>query len=197
MRMNMEYYIQSMEGIEVINTTRGGADIKGTTYRLLDELIAENLFSQQVVEPDWCNIPTTDYDREYLKKRFTRLKNDYNQLDAQLQGVMSVLKEIKLFRETNNQEQLNRCWPKFDRTFNKVKKNKFFEMVIRPMNRVSYELFFNQISPIRFETDPIRKADMVVNGVGQAIYDSMIDLQSAAPVMNDLDCEIARIVGKC
>lgn len=186
-RMNMEHYIQSMEGIEVINTTRGGADIKGTTYRLLEELIAENLFSHQAVEPDWCNIPATTYDREYLKKRFTRLKNDYNQLDAQLQGVMSVLKEIKLFQATNNQEQLNRCWPRFDRAFNRVKKNKFFELVIRPMNRVSYELFFNQISAIRFEPDPIRKADMVVNGAGKAIYGSMIDLQSLAPVMSDLD----------
>jgi hypothetical protein len=190
MRMNMEHYIQSMEGIEVINTTRGGADIKGTTYRLLDELVAENLFSHQVVEPDWYSIPATTYDREYLKKRFTRLKNDYNQLDVQLQGVMSVLKEIKLFQETNNHEQLNRCWPKFDRAFNKVKKNKFFEMVIRPMNRVSYELFFNQISAIRFETDPIRKADMLINGAGKAIYDSMIDVQSVVPIMRDLDKRI-------
>ncbi len=187
MRMNMEYYIQSMEGIEVINTTREGADIKGTTYKLLDELIAGNLFSHQVVDSDWCNIPATDYDREYLKKRFTRLKSDYNQLRTQLQGVISVLKEIKLYQETNNREQLNRCWPKFDRAFNKVKKNSFFKMVIQPMNRVIFELFFNQISAIRFEPDPIRKADMVVNESGKAIYGSLIDLQSITPIMSDLE----------
>lgn len=193
MRMNMEYYIQSMEGIEVINTTRGGADIKGTTYRLLDELIAENLFSHQIVDPDWCKIPTTDYDREYMKKRWFKLKKDFFQLKEQLQEVNSVLEEIRQLKEVRNVAQLNQYWPKFDRAFNRVKKNSFFELVIRPMNRVTYELFFNQTAAIRFESDPIRKADMLMKGIGKAIHDSFIDLERLNTIMIALEDNINKV----
>ena len=39
MRFQMERFIKMTSGIEVINTTRGGAKIEGTEYIELDKLI--------------------------------------------------------------------------------------------------------------------------------------------------------------
>ena len=186
MRVGMEYHIKSMDGIEVINTTRGGANIEGTTYRTFDELIKSGVLSDKVIDPEWYQIPVTDYDRDYLKKRFARLYNDYEQLATQLQDVNNNLEEIRLLKEARNFTQIERCWSKLDRAFNKVKKNVFYKQVIQPMNRVTYNLYFEKLPTVRFEPDQRVKADVIIPGLGQAVYDSLRDLQSLKPVMNDL-----------
>ena len=186
MRVGMEHHIKIMDGVEVINTTRGGASIEGTTYRTLDELIRSGILTDEVVDPEWCQIQATDYDRNYLKKRFARLYNDYEQLAAQLQDVNNNLEEIRLLKESRNYAQIERSWPKLDRSFNKVKKNVFYKQVIQPMNRVTYNLYFEKLPTARFEPDQNVKADVIIPSLGRAVYESLRDLQSLKPIMNDL-----------
>jgi hypothetical protein len=186
MRLNMEQYIKDMNETQVINTTRGGANIKGTTYITLEELMASQALSGQIVDPHWYRIPATTYDRDYLKKQFTRLYKDYDQLAALLRAVNNVLDEIKMLKDVRNYEQIDRCWPKLDRAFNKVKRNSFYTQIIHPMNRVTYGLYFEKVSTVRFETNQSLKADTIVPSLGRAVNDSLADMETLVPIMEKI-----------
>jgi hypothetical protein len=187
MRVNMEYHIQQMSDVKVINTTRGGADIKGTVYQTLDELIESGILSHNLVDPEWYKMQPTVYDRDYLKKRFARLLDDYQQLAVQLQDVNNHLEEIRVLKEARNVPQIERSWPKLDRSFNRVKKNVFYKQVIQPMNRVTYNLYFEKLSMVRFESDQGLKADVIISSLGRAVYDSLVDIKSLEPVMQTMN----------
>ena len=73
-----------------------------------------------------------DYDQDYLKKRFARFHSDYLQLSDQLQDVNNHLEEIRVLREARNAPQIERSWPKLDRSFNRVKKNVFYSRLFSP-----------------------------------------------------------------
>lgn len=193
MRKNMEYFIQGMADVKVINTTRGGADIKETTYQTIDELMRSGVFSRNVVEPEWYKIPPTVYDRDYLHRQFYRLEKDYQQLPGLLEQVNRTLEEIRVLKENRNYGQINRCWPKLDQVFNKVRKNTFYKQVIQPMNRVTYNLYFEKLPAARFEPDQGLKAEVIISSLGRAIYDSLVDLQKLIPVMDTLKQHIADI----
>jgi len=193
MRLNMEQFIQAMTDIEVINTTRGGADIKGTIYRTLEELMSSEILSRMVVDDNWHHIYAADYDLEFLHKQFARLDSDYYQLISQLQDVNNKLVEIRQLREVRNYEQLDRCWPQLDRAFNRVKKNSFYKQVIHPMNRVTYNLYFEKLPTVRFESDLGIKADVIVSSLGRAVYDSLVDIQSLAPVIQAMEQYIEKL----
>lgn len=186
MRVNIEYHIQRMPDVKVINTTRGGADIKGTVYHTLDELMASGILPDSLVDPEWYKIPPTVYDRDNLLKKFDRLEKDYQQLSGQLEQVNRNLEEIRIFKEDRNYEQVNLCWPKLDRAFDKVKKNSFYKQIIQPMNRVTYNLYFEKLPTVRFEPDQGLKADVIISSLGRAVYDSLVDIKKLKPVMDAL-----------
>lgn len=187
MRLNIEYFIRSMDGTKIINTTRNGANIEGTEFRYLDEMLANNFFNEDIVKSDWYGAPVTDYDKEYLNKRVERLKKGFKELSSDLRGVLKVLKEINDEKEKRNYKQLGKCWPRLDSAFKRVKNNQFFHTVIQPMNRVTYEMLINQIPVIRFESNPIHKAELVVNLYGRIMHDSLIDVDLIAPIMTSLN----------
>jgi hypothetical protein len=193
MRKNMEYFIQGMADVKVINTTRGGADIKETTYQTIDELMTSGVFSCNVVESEWYKIPPTVYDRDHLHRQFNRLEKDYQQLPGLLEQVNRTLEEIRVLKENRKYGQINRCWPKLDQVFNKVRKNTFYKQVIQPMNRVTYSLYFEKLPAVRFEPDQGLKAEVIISSLGRAIYDSLVDLQKLIPVMDTLKQHIADI----
>jgi len=186
MRLHMEHYIESMNETQVINTTRGGANIKGTTYRTLEQVMDSQLCSRKVVDSNWHKIPVTAYDRDYLQKQFTRLYEDFYQLSDQLRAVNDLLEEIKMLKDVRNYEQINRCWPKLDRAFNKVKKNSFYTQIIHPMNRVTYNLYFEKLPTVRFETNQSLKADTIIPSLSRAVYDSLVDMQTLVPIMKEI-----------
>ena len=119
-------------------------------------------------------------------KQFNRLEKDYQQLPALLEQVNRTLEEIRVLKENRNYGQISRSWPKLDQVFNKVKRNTFYKQVIQPMNRVTYNLYFEKLPSVRFEPDQKMKADVITSSLGQAIYESLKDLQILAPVMQIL-----------
>jgi len=114
------------------------------------------------------------------------LEKDYQQLPALLEQVNRTLEEIRVLKENRNYGQISRSWPKLDQVFNKVKRNTFYKQVIQPMNRVTYNLYFEKLPSVRFEPDQKMKADVITSSLGQAIYESLKDLQILAPVMQIL-----------
>lgn len=183
MRLAIESYLKSMLNKQVINTTRGGAHIEGTIYKTLDEVMKFDIVREGFVDSAWYDIANTDYDKEYLKKRFAKLYSDYEELPSHFYQVSKILDEIRIFKEDNNQEQIKLMWPKLDSAYNRVKRNTFYENVTVPMNRVAYNLYFEKLAMVKFESNQVVKADVVLSGLGKAIYDSLQDLKPIFPLM--------------
>ncbi len=76
MRQQMEYYIKTLPNIKVINTTKGGAHIEGTSFMELKRVIDEYL-KEKVVEDDWLEGNKTQYDKEYLKIQSEKMDRAY------------------------------------------------------------------------------------------------------------------------
>lgn len=187
MRIAMESVIRSTEKVKFINTTRGGAHIEGTEFCYLDQMVAENFFNEQVVEPSWYDIPVTNYNREYLKKRFYRFKKDYEELVPSLVRVLEIISEIDAWKEKGSHRNIDYCWPKLDDAFKKVTRNQVFKSVLRPMNRVAIEALFAQIPIIRHESDPVHKAEEAVGLYGRVVKGCLVDMQLIAPCIAELD----------
>lgn len=186
MRLNMEHHIRNMDDIRIINTTRGGAHIEGTEFRHLQELIQAKVLADKVVLDNWYDMPSTEYDRDYLKKQFKKLKKDYELLEIELHSALEVLEEINGLKETRNLKQLEKSWGKVDKAFSRIENNRFFDKVIQPMNRVAHELLINQIPTIRFETDLLKKAEIVVESYGRLTRACLADLRVIKEIMQEL-----------
>jgi hypothetical protein len=68
MRQQFEFYLSHNPLLKVINTTKQGAHIEGTTYQDLDDVIEKQL-QERVVPEDWLKDDTPSYDMDYLIKQ--------------------------------------------------------------------------------------------------------------------------------
>lgn len=186
MRINMEHYIKLMSETKVINTTQGGANIENTQFSYLEDLIKDKVLADKVVDENWYDISLTEYDRVYLQKQFNKLNKDYEELEPELRNLIDLVQEINELKEVRNLKQLENSWPNLDKAFKRVKNNLFFDKVILPMNRVSYELLMDQIPIIKFEKDLIKKAAMVVEYYSRLARASLADLLLMDEVMKEL-----------
>ncbi|NLV17267.1 MAG: motility associated factor glycosyltransferase family protein [Syntrophomonadaceae bacterium] len=187
MRLNMEHYINHMDGVRILNTTRGGASIKGTEVKYLNQILEENVLNAPVVDPHWYDMPVTGYDHNYFVKRYRILKKDYEILEPHLQAVLNILNEINALKEKRDYKQLEQCWPRLDKAYGKVRQNRVFKIALRPMNRVAAEALAEQIPLIRFESNPAQKAERIVDLYSRLILGCINDMELLEPVMAELN----------
>ena len=83
MRGQMELYIKEFPNLEVINTTKGGANIEGTTFMELEEVMDKYL-KEKVVIDNWLEGNKTKYNREYLKAQFENMDKAYEETKLSL-----------------------------------------------------------------------------------------------------------------
>ncbi|MCF6465222.1 motility associated factor glycosyltransferase family protein [Clostridium sp. Cult2] len=76
MKQQMEYYIEALPNIEIINTTKGGAQIEGTSFRELTSVIDKHL-KERVAEDNWLEGNKTQYDKGYLKTQSEKIDRAY------------------------------------------------------------------------------------------------------------------------
>ncbi|NLJ71749.1 MAG: motility associated factor glycosyltransferase family protein [Syntrophomonadaceae bacterium] len=186
MRLVMEEYIKLMPDTQVINTTRGGAHIEGTEFRHLEELIHTKVLGNTIVDKEWYKLSPTEYDLEYINKQFKKLYKDYQVLAEALLSVLEVLNEISALKEAKNIKQLDKSWGKLDKAFKKVQNNRFFDKAIRPMNRVAFELLLAKLPDIRFESDLLRKAELITESFTGVILACITDLQMVQEEMEEM-----------
>jgi hypothetical protein len=180
MRKQMEAYIQSFAGQEIINTTKGGAKIIGAPFVSLGEVLADRL-KVRVVENDW-QVGRNSYELEYINHNVITMKLEHSKLLGLLNETIDVLQEMEKLCKHEEEQKLERVFPKLDKSLNKVKKNKFHKIFLLPMNRVSFEFLTLQTERIRHEQSQIIKAKKVIQEFGKYILLCKRDLELLTPV---------------
>lgn len=162
MRNQMELYISEFPNIEVINTTKGGANIEGTTFMELEKVIDKYL-DKKTYEENWLKELKTNYDREYLKEQVENMDRFYKRALKLIDEYYDILNKIERTINNRNFKQAEKMYVKLDKVLGKIERNDFFKTFILPMNRVQYKILADSIDILNSEKNPTIKGKKIVS----------------------------------
>ncbi|MFD1736792.1 6-hydroxymethylpterin diphosphokinase MptE-like protein [Bacillus salitolerans] len=160
MRLLMEHYIHLYSNIRIINTTNGGASIKGTIYMSLEEVI-KTVFKERVVNDEWYKGNNLLIKKSEIINRITRMNRSIEKFSELHSETYNVLYELNKVIENRRVEKITNYLLKFDKVLNKLLKNEFFVVYVRPVTRVFYELLLKETSGLKDIQDPIIKGKKI------------------------------------
>lgn len=169
MKNNLELYTESNMDVETINTTKGGANIKGAPFMNLDEVIKKKLLRVDIVDNKWEQA-VSNYDLEYTIEQFKIIKKNKIELYEHLENIFDLLKKIKN-EKVSNYNQFEKKLNKFDKLIKKITKNDFYLVFIAPMVRVQNENLVKNSRNIKYESDISNKINMITQHYGNFISD--------------------------
>ncbi len=135
-RLDFEEVINKHKNVEIINTTKSGAEILGTYFIQLKTLIEERL-KGITVDPDWYKNSTSNIDIKYLQDMY----NNFNQEYCALKEMIKKLKDTYTF---NNSSE-NWCFNDDFEVCKKVINNNYFKAFVYPMNFYNSENIVNEV----------------------------------------------------
>lgn len=161
MRLTMEQYV-SQAPMPVINTTVGGAKIKNTIFKRLEEVITEHLDSQ-VVNPDWhVTESNRSYDLEHITDKADKLVKAYEQLHHHFNEMKQIMGRAHGYVKRNQANQLEKLFIRWDKVFRRIAGNDFFSVILKPMNRVHVEILAQSMNSIQYEKNTIVRGQKII-----------------------------------
>ena len=161
MRQQMEMYIKAFPNIKVINTTKCGVHIEGTSFMELREVIDEYL-KEKVVEENWMKGNKTQYDKEYLKNQSENMDRAYKRAFRLMDEYHDILDKIEKMIEKGKFNSAEKMYIELDKALRKIEHNDFFKVFILPMNRVQYKHLADSIDSLNEIKDPFEKGRRIV-----------------------------------
>lgn len=168
-RLAFERYINQNKKVKVINTTKGGANIEGTEFIPLEDLIENNL-KENVVDHSWSDIDNDCYDLEYLVNKTKKMKKESEELEELIYEVNDVLKKIQNLCNNNNFSHIENMYHKLDKSFKNLQENSYFKHFLLPMNRVYYELLVLEVNKVKEDQNQKLKAVKIIEQYKKFIY---------------------------
>ncbi|MEC1377398.1 DUF115 domain-containing protein [Heyndrickxia oleronia] len=188
-RKQLELYIRLFNNTNVINTTKGGAHIEGTTFTTLSDLIAHKLKKENIVQQAWHKVDN-GYDLANVKKKLRELKLLEKQCEKYIFNIIEKLKDINISIEKRNLNNLEYQFIKFDKEFNKLKNNNYFQAFVSPMLRVQNKRLSEASKNIRFKKNMMEKGEYVIEMFGRFIKDCELNFNIVQKYFMELDKKI-------
>ncbi|MFA7412438.1 MAG: 6-hydroxymethylpterin diphosphokinase MptE-like protein [Tissierellaceae bacterium] len=185
MRKQMEHYIENLPNIEVINTTKGGANIKGARFIELEEIIGTKL-RNEVVDDNWLKCNRTNYDIDYLSNQKDKMNRAYIKALNISKVYYDILKKIENFINARNYPQAEKLYVKLDKELKRIENNDFFKTFILPMNRVEYKALANSIDHLNEIMDPYEKGNTIVKVFKNFMDICTKDIEMIKPIYEEL-----------
>ncbi|GAM09657.1 hypothetical protein OR1_01937 [Geobacter sp. OR-1] len=188
-RKSMENLIAAIgSSRRVINTTRGGAAIAGTSFMHLDELMSQELMTK-VVSDTWTEPHSGTLDLKYLEKQKEKMNASRERLRKYLDHAEKIairLSEVFTYRKVREIEPLLQD---LDKTFQLIIKNDFFKMFLSPLNAMESLVFSNYLAYIRSTTEIGERARRVARGFGSFIIECKRDIAFITDQLYPLVCQ--------
>lgn len=161
MRKQLERYLQYIDKSDIINATKGGAKIENTLFMTLEDIIKEKL-KMPVVSYAWLEDSDNRYDMNYILKKHKEVLMDYDKSYEEIDNIIDIFSDMERAIEKSDIRKIEKLMNDFDRDFNTLINNSFFQMCLRPMNRVAFEEIIKNIEDIRLEKDFFTKGKLVL-----------------------------------
>jgi len=180
-RKDMEAFIRDYGITGVINTTRDGAMIKGTSYIPLDELLRDSL-KDRVVDPEWELKLHSSYNRELINKRSDTLKPEMEKFYTEVNKLKALSDKIHDENKTSLSEKSAAL---FYKIINDILDNEFFHAFLYSMNVYECKLLVKDIKskngngPDAF---PVSLFDRFIDFVNACIKDTDVIMPLLAKI---------------
>ncbi|CAK7050192.1 6-hydroxymethylpterin diphosphokinase MptE-like protein [Tissierella sp.] len=194
MRRQMEHYIKILPNIEVINTTKDGADIEGTKFIELEEVITTNL-KEKIVDNGWLTGKETSYDKYHLKLQSNKMDREYSKVSKINKEYRDILDKIERVINNRNFPQAEKLYFELDKRFRKIENNDYYKTFILPMNRVEYKILANSIDRLNEECNPIEKGKRIVEKFRNFINVCSEDIEMLDSIYGEMKENIDRYTG--
>ena len=158
MRNQLELYIKL--GRPTINTTVGGAHIKGTTFEYLENLLETELAQENIVE-DWSTTENA-YDKKVVKQQLEKFAEEHKSQQTIIKDGFAQLQKIYDLVLAKNYYQIENEYGKFDKVLSRMQKNRFYLAFVEPTIRVQYEALRQVIEDLRYITNQQDKGNKVI-----------------------------------
>lgn len=188
MKSQIELYIKHFPNINVINATKGGANIEGAEFIELNELI-ENELTEKIVDKNELNIIEKNeisYDKEYMLSQSENMDKDYQKALKINNEYRTILKKIEKIIDNRNYNQARNLYVKLDKELRKIENNDFYKTFILPMNRVQYKVLADSIESINTEKNPDKQGRRILSSFGNFIDICTNDIENIKPIYDEM-----------
>ena len=195
MRQQMELYIKLLPKTNVINTTKGGANIEGTEFKELKEVM-DTILNEKIVEENWLDGNKTGYDIEHLKSQFRKMNRSYDNALKINKEYTSILNKILKAIDNRNYPQAENLYIKLDKQLRKLENNDFYKTFILPMNRVEYKVLADSIDSLNEEKNPYDKGIRIVEKFRGFMDICMKNIKAIEAIYSEIEKDIQDNIGR-
>ena len=185
MRWQFEMFIQMFPELEVINATKGGAQIEGAKYIPLSEVISKKWITKNNLTPYWF-VAENRYDLTYTLNQINNIQSTRANLEQAFNNELKVLREINIAVNLNKTKELEKKFTRLDKGLKGVLHNPFYKSFIEPMVRVHYQRLTEEIHGVRFENDLIKKGRTIANMFTGFLMDCQEHINFVQPLLHEL-----------
>lgn len=179
MREQIELYISALQGPKYINTTKGGAAIKGAPFMELKEVMRTEL-QPNAVTVDWLEQVGGCYDQEYLMIQHGRLQESHHTFWEIVDELQRHFKQLDRAVRNRNERQVQKALFGLNTAFSEFQRNEFYRTVVKPLNQLQLEIVINEMNRINAERDLLTRGKMTLEQLGKYVYE-------CSTVVNQLD----------
>lgn len=182
-RRSIEFLINNTPATSFINTTQGGAKIKGAPFEKLDALMADRLI-ERVVDEQWLEkIKPGEYNVKYLLTRKERMRTSLMHLKRRLDEMDKILGDLKKHIAFLNPRQIEEDFKQLDKTFKGITKNDFYRTFLTPLNMLETAVFGNSMALIHVEILKAERAEQVIRNFGRYVQQCNRDIINITGVL--------------
>lgn len=161
MRRDIEVYLESMSHIKVINTTKGGADIKGAPFMPIEEVINHHLV-ERAVDPKWNEIKENQIPRSVLTK-IKKMERSIEKFAETFQKCHQHLIELDRLKKTSQREKIHRLFDQYDKALDRLLANEFYQIFVQSIVSNDLEQLNKTIKNNYEEQDQIKKINVITS----------------------------------
>lgn len=187
MKNQIEHYIESYK-INAINTTVGGAKIKGAKFLPLCEVIKELEESKEITGEIFKSIKSDHlYDTSYIKTQLKKFNDQFETYNELLQKLNKHLEKLGALVNNRNYMQANVMHKKLDGLLEKLESNDYFRIIAQPLNQTEYEILEKNVQISKEEKDEINKLKFLLPHYETFISVLYQEQQSNEKILNEIN----------
>ncbi|MCT4633501.1 MAG: DUF115 domain-containing protein [Firmicutes bacterium] len=191
-RKNIEGFIERSRNIDFVNTTVGGMKISGAPFMKMSEVMDKYMVEGEVKDYIF-DYEIEEYNKALIKMHRIEFNNSFLEYNKHIDSILEIFRSMDKNRKKDNIENLLK---KFDKHFKAIGDNGFYNIILRPMNRVSHEMLLKKVNDIKFEKNISRKVDLVITNFGKFISSLEDDVDSFIEVIRMMDDELEKFISE-
>jgi hypothetical protein len=153
----LEQFVDVYADMSFVNTTKGGAKIKGAPYKALEDIVFEEYEKPVLIKEA---IGPNDYDLGMAKSRFDDLMQERDQFIELLNNGIELIMKLRKQLDRGSIKNAS-ILVQLEQNYNKMTKNLFFNVLISKLDRSYINIFESSIVEINRENDLTKKSNMI------------------------------------